>query len=211
MRRSAPSSAHPCRMSTPAMPHMNTLRSRSSTVRYRRGQSASEHPPARLDGYLRLWRRSSPPRLGCRARNRRGRAPAVPRAYQGTRARISRRTRSNRQRSGGSARIGRGERDERRRIFRWRASENDEDRSGTKGALNGRFGKARGGGDVSDDVVEVVVIEEADLRGGIGRLGIGQRRQRDVKRDDDERETETEDSQRHVLIRYYQPMRRVNQ
>src|SRR5215469_9025481 len=30
MRRSAPSSAHPCRMSTPAMPHMNRLRSRSA-------------------------------------------------------------------------------------------------------------------------------------------------------------------------------------
>lgn len=147
------------------------------------------------------------------ARNRRGRGTAFPCEHRGARACVVRKTRSARPRKARrrrSARIGRGERDERRGIVRWGPSEHDEDRNGAKAADDGNLGEACGRGDVSHDVVEVVVIEDAELPGGIGRVGIGQRRQRNGKRDDEERKTETEDAQ-HWLIRYYRPMRSVNQ
>src|SRR5215831_10347618 len=111
----------------------------------------------------------------------------------------------------GSARIGRGKRNERGRIFRWRASEDDEDPHGTQAACDGRLGEPGGRGDVADDLVKIVVVEIGELPGGIGGVGIRQRRQRNDERDDEQRETETDDSRRHWLIRYYLPGRPVNQ
>ena len=62
--------------------------------------------------------------------------------------------------------------------------QDDENWNGTETPNDGPLRQPGGRGDVADDLIEVVVVEKAELPGGIRRAGIRQRSKRQDARDE---------------------------
>ena len=94
---------------------------------------------------------------------------------------------------GRSAGIRRRERNEWNRVICMLALQNDENGNRAEAANDGRLHQASSRGDVSDYLVEVVVVEKAELPRGIRRIGIRQRGQRHDRRDQEQDEAAQKD------------------
>lgn len=87
---------------------------------------------------------------------------------------------------GGSARFGDGQQNEQIGAFRGRSSGNEQDHDRLRAARNRYVSQAGGRGNQADHLVEITVVKDADLPGGIRGAGIGQGRQDQDEGDDSE-------------------------
>jgi len=205
MRRSAPSSAQPCFISTPAMPHIATLGARRQGAPRRLGAvCASRTPPIGSQPLPVYWtgrgRRAHFLAMGSRVRHTtEGAEQTSPQIGDAKRSYPDGKGLDG----GRSAGIRRRQRTKRDGILWLSILQDDENGNGSETSNNGRLGQSNGRGDVPDDLIEIVVVEEAELPGGVGGAGIRQRSEREEARDEKQHRPVQRGSCAHCLSRYY--------